>query len=153
MRHPLLIEGRPNCAQQSLASMLSAPRVAATSCCDPGRHANVVTPCLLTLFNMPKPNRIEKQLAREMYMHEIGAICPSGLGFSPMLFYIFLFCLFSCSSFQPSLLAHWEVVLVLLGLFCCFIVSLLCCKCCYFLHFVVVIFVASCFAFCSSCYC
>ena len=28
MRHPLLIEGRPNCARQSFASTLSAPRVA-----------------------------------------------------------------------------------------------------------------------------
>ena len=37
MRHPLLVEGRPNCARQSLASTLSAPRVAATSYCDPGR--------------------------------------------------------------------------------------------------------------------
>ena len=55
MRHPLLVEGRPNCARQSLASKLSAPRVAATSHCDPGRHANVVTPCLLTpCLNMPK---------------------------------------------------------------------------------------------------
>ena len=27
---------------------LSAPRVAATAYCDPGRHANVITPCLLT---------------------------------------------------------------------------------------------------------
>ena len=41
-------EGRPNCARQSLASTLSAPRVAATSYCDPSRHANVVTPCLRT---------------------------------------------------------------------------------------------------------
>ena len=48
MRHPLLLEGRPNCARQSLASTLSAPRVAATLYCDPGRHANVVTPCLLS---------------------------------------------------------------------------------------------------------
>ena len=48
MRHPLLVEGRPHCARQSLASALSAPRVAATSCCEPGRHAYVVTPCLLT---------------------------------------------------------------------------------------------------------
>ena len=47
MRHPLLVEGRPNCARQSLASTLSAPHVAETSCCDPGRHANVITPCLL----------------------------------------------------------------------------------------------------------
>ena len=31
MRHPLLVEGRPNCARQSLASTLSALRVAATS--------------------------------------------------------------------------------------------------------------------------
>ena len=29
--HPLLVEGRPNCARQSLASTSSAPRVAATS--------------------------------------------------------------------------------------------------------------------------
>ena len=35
MRHPLLVEGRPNCVRQSLASTLSAPRVAATSCCAP----------------------------------------------------------------------------------------------------------------------
>ena len=48
MRHPLLVKGRPNFARQSLASTLSAPRVAATSYCDPGRHANVITPCLLT---------------------------------------------------------------------------------------------------------
>ena len=32
-----------DCARQSLASTLSAPRVAATSYCDPGRLANVVT--------------------------------------------------------------------------------------------------------------
>ena len=48
MRHPLLVEGLPNCARQSLASTISAPHVAATSYCHPGRHANVVTPCLLT---------------------------------------------------------------------------------------------------------
>ena len=55
MRHPLLVEGRPNCARQSLASALSAPRVAATSYCHPGRHANVITPCLLTpCLNVPK---------------------------------------------------------------------------------------------------
>ena len=48
MRHPLLVEGRPKCARQSLASTLSAPRIAATSYCDPGRHANVITSCLLT---------------------------------------------------------------------------------------------------------
>ena len=40
MRHPLLIEGRPNCARQLLASILLAPRAAATSrsprkCCFP----------------------------------------------------------------------------------------------------------------------
>ena len=35
-----------NCAQQSLASTLSAPVVAATSCCHPSQFdANVVTPC------------------------------------------------------------------------------------------------------------
>ena len=45
---PLVVERRPNCAQQLLASTLSAPRVAATLYCDPGRYANVVTPCLLT---------------------------------------------------------------------------------------------------------
>ena len=48
MRHPLLVEGRPNCARQALASTVSAPRVAATSHCDPGCHTNVITPCLLT---------------------------------------------------------------------------------------------------------
>ena len=54
MRHPLLVEGRPNCARQSLASTVSAPHVAETSCCDPGRHANVITPCLLTpCLNVP----------------------------------------------------------------------------------------------------
>ena len=54
MRHPLLVKGRPNLARQSLASTLSAPRVAATSYCDPGRHANVITPCLLTpCLNVP----------------------------------------------------------------------------------------------------
>ena len=54
MRHPFLVEGRPKCARQSLASTLSAPRVAATSCCDPGRHANVITPCLLApCLNVP----------------------------------------------------------------------------------------------------
>ena len=54
MRHPLLVEGRPNCARQLLASTLSAPHVAETSCCDPGRHANVITPCLLTpCLNVP----------------------------------------------------------------------------------------------------
>ena len=55
MRHPLLVEGRPNCGRQSLASTLLAPRVAATSYSDPGRHANVITPCLLTpRLNVPK---------------------------------------------------------------------------------------------------
>ena len=55
MRHPLLVEGRPHCARQSLASTLSAPRVGETLCCDPGRHANVITPCLLTpCLNVPK---------------------------------------------------------------------------------------------------
>ena len=55
MLHPLLVEGRPNCTRQSLASALSAPRVAATSYCHPGRHANVITPCLLTpCLNVPK---------------------------------------------------------------------------------------------------
>ena len=44
MRHPLLVEGRPNYARQSLASTLSAPRVAATSYCHAGRHANVLYP-------------------------------------------------------------------------------------------------------------
>ena len=48
MRHPLLVEGRPNSARQSLASTVSAPRVAATSYCSHGRHANVITLCLLT---------------------------------------------------------------------------------------------------------
>ena len=47
MRHPFLVEGRPNRARQSLASTLSAPRVKVISYCHPGRHANVVTPCLL----------------------------------------------------------------------------------------------------------
>ena len=47
MRHPLFIDGRPNCARQSLASTLSTPHVAVTWHCDPGRHANVITPCLL----------------------------------------------------------------------------------------------------------
>ena len=47
----LLVGGRPQCARQSLASALSAPRVAATSYCDPGRHANVITACLLTIGN------------------------------------------------------------------------------------------------------
>ena len=54
MRHPLLVEERPHRARQSLASTLSAPRVAATSCCDPGRHANVIAPCMLTpCLNVP----------------------------------------------------------------------------------------------------
>ena len=54
MRHPLLVEGRPNCARQLLAGTLSAPHVAATSYCDPSRHANVITPCLLTpCLNVP----------------------------------------------------------------------------------------------------
>ena len=41
--NPLHVEGRPKCARQSLASTVSAPHVAATSYCDPSRHANVVT--------------------------------------------------------------------------------------------------------------
>ena len=54
MRHPFLVEGRPNCTRQSLASTVSAPRVAATSYCDPGHQANVITPCLLTpCLNVP----------------------------------------------------------------------------------------------------
>ena len=62
MRHPLLVEGRPNCARQSLASTLSAPRVAATWYCDPGRHANVITPCSLTpCLNVPYFSGKKKQ--------------------------------------------------------------------------------------------
>ena len=54
LRQPLLVEGRPNCTRQSLASTLSAPCVAATSYCDPGHHANVITPCFLTpCLNVP----------------------------------------------------------------------------------------------------
>ena len=45
MRDPLLVEARPNCAGQLLASTLSVLAVAATSYCHAGRHANVVTPC------------------------------------------------------------------------------------------------------------
>ena len=57
MQHPFLVEGRPKCARQSLASTLSAPRIAATPYCDPGRHANVITPCLLTpCLNVPYPH-------------------------------------------------------------------------------------------------
>ena len=59
MRHPLLVEGRPSCAGQSLASTVSAPRVAATSYCDPGRHTNVITPCLLTpCLHVPKNKEV-----------------------------------------------------------------------------------------------
>ena len=58
MQHPLVVEGRPNCARQSLANKLSAPRVAATSYCDPSRHANVITPCLFTpCLNVPKRSK------------------------------------------------------------------------------------------------
>ena len=57
MRHPLLVEGRPNCARQSLASArrcCTAPHVAPTSCCDPGRHTNVIILCLPTpCLNVP----------------------------------------------------------------------------------------------------
>ena len=53
MRHPLLVEGRPNCARQSLASTLSAPHVAETSCCDPGRHAKSCGKCHYPLFAYP----------------------------------------------------------------------------------------------------
>ena len=66
MQHSLLVEGRPNCARQLLASTFLAPCVAATSYCefcDPGHHANVDTPCLFTPFlNVPKkclPPRIQ----------------------------------------------------------------------------------------------
>ena len=62
MRHPRLVEGRPDCARQSLASTLLAPRVAATSYCDPSRHANVITPGLLTpCLNVPKNYRVRGQ--------------------------------------------------------------------------------------------
>ena len=55
MQHPLLVEGRPNCARRSLASALSAPRVGATSYCDAGGHANVVTPMFAyPLFKRPQ---------------------------------------------------------------------------------------------------
>ena len=51
---PVLGEGRPNCARQSLASTLSVRRVVVAWYCHPGRHANVVTPCLLTpCLNLP----------------------------------------------------------------------------------------------------
>ena len=44
VRHPLLIEWRPNCARQPLASTLSAPRVAARSYCDPGSYCQIPWP-------------------------------------------------------------------------------------------------------------
>ena len=50
MRHPFLVEGRPNGARQSLASTLLEPRVAATSYCDPGRHT---PPVCLPPVNVP----------------------------------------------------------------------------------------------------
>ena len=66
MRHPLLVEGQPNCARQSLASTLPAPCVAATSYCDPGRHAHVITPCLLTpCLNVPKKPKADSHVARD----------------------------------------------------------------------------------------
>ena len=69
MRRLILVEGRPNCTRQSLASTVSAPRVAATSYCDPGRHANVVTPCLLTpCLNVP--NLSEAQ-PKQNWTHEL----------------------------------------------------------------------------------
>ena len=52
--HPLpknrlvLVEGRPNCERQS--STVSVLRVARGWYCHPGRHANVVTPCLFALL-------------------------------------------------------------------------------------------------------
>ena len=69
MRHPLLVEGRPKCARQSLASTLSAPRVAATSYCDPGRHANVITPVCLPPFQCAQVKReVEKRLTKENFV-------------------------------------------------------------------------------------
>ena len=50
MRHPLLVEGRPNCVRQLLASTLSALAVTATSYCHSGRATNQNTSENLLLF-------------------------------------------------------------------------------------------------------
>ena len=47
-----LVEGQSICARQSLASALSAFAIVATSYRHPSRHANLVTPCLLTLVKL-----------------------------------------------------------------------------------------------------
>ena len=76
MGHPLFVEGRPNCARQSLASTLSAPGFAATLYCDPGRHAKVVIPCLLTpCFNVP--NMCNRMLFRWGQCPGCKGICVS----------------------------------------------------------------------------
>ena len=62
MRHSLLVEGRLNFVRQSLASTLSAPRIAATLYCHPGRDANLVTPCLLTPWSdVPKTSIVRHE--------------------------------------------------------------------------------------------
>ena len=51
----------------ALASTLSAPRVAATSYCDPGRHANVATLCLLTpVLRVLKGRHLQEQDGAQM---------------------------------------------------------------------------------------
>ena len=61
---PLLVKAEPNCVRQSLASTVSARVVAATSCCHPARHVNVVTHRLLTpclYINLPNTCATETQ--------------------------------------------------------------------------------------------
>ena len=48
------------CARQSFSSTLSAPRVAATSYCDPGRHANVIIPPVCLSSVEPTPPQLPK---------------------------------------------------------------------------------------------
>ena len=77
MRHPLLVEGRLNCVRQSLASTVSAPRVAATSYCDPGRHANVITPCFLTpCLNVPNTPLLRAMGFLVSHQGRLGAMPP-----------------------------------------------------------------------------
>ena len=122
MRHPLLVEGRPNCARQSLASTLSAPRVATRSYCDPGRHANVITPCLLTpCLNVPqtvehKGKRASHQRFRQASIEvaaksDAGIMMPSS-AFSMCCFSSFFVCgsvVFACAVPMPLTSSQTEV--------------------------------------------
>ena len=120
---PFLVEARPNCARQSLASTVSALAVAGTSCCHPSSHANAVTSCLLTPCLNPAKNYItppppflgQKGLSGEG--RGVGA--QNGYHLSFWLFFPKFYCTFwpnllvkaSCSPDFPTIFLIFKIFL------------------------------------------